>query len=230
MSSSICDVMVNDKTDNWMDIGTSEKLADLDDYATRSFYGLDSDHSLHHGAITDKLANDFDLLKESNWEARPHINLEIDADNFSTALDEALNGERKSFSIGEHGDLDVVPHLRNGFVDILIQIQEFELYLSVYEMGDRAEKLSEEELEIIEEYYSSGAIHIQQKPSLTRLYPPVSSGYLTLLRDMSEDCCRVADKMYSIVDEYEDLYWEEPKLQDTYLSYLFSSRLHYRGG
>lgn len=46
---------------------------------------------------------------------------------------------------------------------------------------------------------------------------------------MSEDCRRVADVMFNVVDEYEDLHWEEPQLRDLLGSYLFISTLHYRG-
>lgn len=222
--------MVDDETYDWMDMVTSEeKSRKIEDYALRSLYGLDSGHSLHPAAISNKLANDFDNLRQSNWEARPHLNLEIDADDFITAIDEALGGERKSFSIGKHGDVDVNPHLRNGFVNVNIKIQEFEIYLSTYETGDRAGKLSQEELEIIEEYYESGSVHIQQRPSRDQRFRFTPLGYITLLRDMSEDCRRVADVMFNVVDEYEDLHWEEPQLRDSLGSYLFISTLHYRG-
>lgn len=222
--------MVDDEIYDWMDMGTSgDKSRKINDYALRSLYGLDSGHSLHPAAISDKLANDFDNLRQSNWEARPHLNLEIDADDFITAIDGALSGERKSFSIGKDGDVDVNPHLNNGFINVNIKIQEFEACLHAYQTGDRAGRLSKEELEIIEEYYESGSVHIQQSPSRDQRFRFSPLGYVTLLRDMSEDCRRVADVMFNVVDEYEDLHWEEPQLRDLLGSYLFTSTLHYRG-
>lgn len=228
--------MVDKDNHEWESLNSSKKdtlsdsikLTDLQKNAIRSLYGLDDTQSLNLSTISEKMSDDFKELQQSNLEARPHIELEINPNDFTTALDQALNGESTSFDLEKSGSVELDPHLDHGFVDLNVYISSFEMAFEEYETGASTERLSEEELEIIEEHYASGSIHIQQEPSTHQGEFAIPLLYVTLLRDMSEDCHRVADVMNRVVDEYEGLFWEEPRLFDIAGSYVFAGRLHYR--
>lgn len=190
---------------------------------TQERVGLDSDADVNRRTIQEQLRTNYELIEEAGGELRPHIRFPFDRDEFEAALDRVLE---EDYVILEHQDRDIVLEECFGHGTVTLSTHIRQDIEDVWLMGDDESRMyvgSETPAEALE-HYDGEAPHLQ-KP--LKDFPDWY--YVTLLRDMNEECARAVDSMHDVVDNRPDLYWGgEPTMQNLEAGYGFSTTLYVR--